>query len=224
MPQHKINFGLGDHWLVVGSTGTGKTTVGKYILKALHNASNGAVKVFVLDTKISGDFTEFYQKKGIGCVYTGDEHPPLQNKDGSPFIVWQPESDDLDNYDAFFEKIYRDRKPCVVYIDEISSILGSHGTSKKFYKVLLKQGRSLGISVFTNTQMARWLPSETLTQAMHSILMRVTSVKDEKVMADIFDSYAKKDISHQHGFFYRDLRKPLKGNPPVYYKNVKELF
>jgi Cdc6-like AAA superfamily ATPase len=223
MANNKINFSIGDMWLVVGSTGTGKTTVGKYILKGLHNVSQGALPVYIMDTKLSGDFTEFHQK-GIGCLYTGDEHPPLRNKDNSPFIVWQPESDDLDNYDSFFEKIYRNRKPCVVYIDEVSSILGSHGNSKKYYKILLKQGRGLGISVMTNTQMARWLPSEVLTQIMHAILMRVTSVKDEKVMADIFDSYARKDIPHQHGFFYRDLRKPLKGNPPVYYKNVKELF
>lgn len=225
MKKNKVTFKFGQHIAVLGGTGSGKTTWAKIFLNQIAAASNFQVPIYVIDSKIQGDF-DAYGKKGYGNFYYGNNLPPVENKDGSPFVIFQPEYDDKELYNAFFQQIYQRRKPALVLIDELSSITGTIGTASapRYYEILLKQGRGLGISVVTLSQTARYVPLSLLSQVMHVLMFNLNSEKDHKKLIDLLGDMAKITPQHQHGFFYRDVTKPIKSNPPFYYKDYKDFF
>lgn len=228
MSKDKIVFNFGDHTAIFGGTGSGKTTLAKEMLKMYARGSELKLPIYIIDSKAQGDFDGF-SKKGIGVHYFGNDLPPLKNKDGSPFVIWTPESDSTEMYDSFFQMIYEGRKKgdipsAVVFIDELSSITGRTGIPPRYYDILLKQGRGMGLSVITLSQMARFVPLTMTSQLMHVFMMNLNSEKDKKKLEDVLGDMAKQDVQHRHGFVYRDVRKPIKSNPPFYYKDLKEFF
>ncbi len=224
----KIRIRLGDHFGVFGGTGTGKTFFATQLVITLANATRGKVRVFIIDSKQYGDFDMFI-KKGVGVAYKGQDLPPMENKDGSPFIVWQPLYDDKQMYDDFFTSIYvhakQTKQPCIVFIDELSSISGNQYPPNGL-KILLKQGRGMGISVLALSQVARLLPMEVTSQLMHSFKFNLNAKEDKKKLKDLFGDSAEENVLHKRGFFYRNVNEPIqsKKGKPYYYKNAQEFF
>jgi energy-coupling factor transporter ATP-binding protein EcfA2 len=219
-----IRFKFGQHWAIIGGTGSGKTTLAKMLLGTVAKQSNGQVPIYILDSKISGDFTAFHQR-GVGVLHTGNILPPIHDpqKFGA-FQVWQPLDDDIDLYDAYFKQIYSTRSPAIIFIDELSSITSRAGSPPRYYEILLKQGRGNNQSVITLTQSSTWVPPSLLRQVMHTVLMRVNSINDVKKMVPLLGQDAFDEIKHDHGFLYRDVSKPRHKNPTEYYENLQEFF
>lgn len=208
---------------VIGGTGSGKTFLMREFLKLLAIGTQSRIPINIIDSKMMGDFDSL-SRKGIGTIYRGNQLPPVENKDGSPFIIWQPLEDDMENYNQYFKQIYDSRKPCIVFIDELSSITGRTGIAPRYYSILLKQGRGMKISVITLSQMARLVPLELLSQLMHIIIMNLNSERDKKKLVDLVGDMAKIEIKDQHGFIYRDVSKPIRSSPPHYYENAFEFL
>jgi DNA helicase HerA-like ATPase len=223
----QTTFKLGDSAVFFGGTGSGKTTLASEFVRHFYMQSQGKINIYILDSKASGDFVQFTQP-GFGVHYFGDEVPPMKNADGSPFIVWTPDTDDKEMYDQFFHDIFmngrRYKLPAMVFIDELSSISPTGRTAPRYYDTILKQGRGMGISVLSLTQMARFIPAASSSQLTHCFFFNMNSESDKKKMGDVFGNYAKARIPDPHGFWYRDLKKPVTQNPPRYYKSYKDFF
>lgn len=222
--MQKIKINVGDRWGIIGATGSGKTTLCKNLLAVLANATNGQIPIYILDSKISGDFNEF-TKKGIGVLHTGNTLPPLHDTSKGAFQVWQPEEDDLELYNEYFKQIYKARQPCIIYIDELGSITNAKASVfPRYYDILLKQGRGLHIGLISTTQSPSFTPANLLRQATHLIRMRLNSEYDVKKLVSSMGKEAENEPKDQFGFYYRDCTKPKSTSPTLYYKDLTEFF
>jgi hypothetical protein len=206
-PVHRVS--LSDRWMIAGATGSGKTTLMKRLIKALHEFYP-QVPVYILDSKQAGDFTGW-----PGARW--DETAPGPIDRG--FQVWQPPVDDPTEYGNWLGKIHRDRRPAIVVIDELSSLAAGHDSRAirypHNYALLLKQGRGLSQCVISLTQEAAYIPRQTLNQTTHLIRFWLTDDYDSRKL-DQKMGRAKRgkpladDLNpkHQHGFWYARLDKP----------------
>jgi energy-coupling factor transporter ATP-binding protein EcfA2 len=217
-----INVEFGQHWAIIGGTGSGKTTLCKAVLGQLAQTSRGQIPIYILDSKISGDFIPFY-RKGYGVLHEGNTIPPIHEplKYGA-FQVWQPLEDDKELYNEYFKQIYTQRQPCVIYIDELSSITGIQGTPPRYYEICLKQLRQFGGTVISTTQSSTYVPPSLLRQCTHLVKMNVNGKTDNKKLSELLGT--TEQPLHDHGFFYRNVMKPIRSNPVLYYKNMQEFF
>ena len=227
----RIHVAVGDRWAVIGGTGAGKTEFDKYLLRlyaAMAYQAGRLFPLYILDTKISGDFREFH-RKSIGHYHVGNTVPKLihPQKDGKPYLVWQPEEDDTDLYDAFLKQIYLARTPAIVLVDELGSLTNANATRfPRYYDILLKQGRGLNIGLISNTQSPAYIPPNLLRQTTHLLRFRVNDQYDAKKLSkQLGREYGDEwEPEHEHGFLYRNCTKPRKTNPPIYYKDMQEFF
>lgn len=165
----RIDLKLGQHWLILGMTGTGKTYFSKMLVGSLHSLS--AAPIYILDTK--QDPEDFGKYPGR---HESDEPPdPIQ----SGIQVWQPPMDDFAAYDEWFGNIMQSHKawqlPAVVYVDEIDNI--TKGVSQpvvpRNFTLMMKQGRSFGITVVALTQELARIARQVKTQTRHIIRFRL---------------------------------------------------
>lgn len=218
---------LGDSIVLIGGTGTGKTSVAKELIKQFDIQSDSTIPVYIIDSKLSGDFKEF-TAKGVGVHYFGDDIPPLFNKKGQGnFIVWTPDSDNKQMYDEFFEAVYMNGRhndvPALILVDELSSIAPT-GFPPVYYNTIIKQGRSMKLGIISISQVSRYIPVSMSSQLTHLFIFRLNSSKDIKKLSDDFGSFAKNNIPDRHGFFYRDLKEPIAVNPAKYFSSFTQFF
>lgn len=222
--KKKVEVSIGDRWAILGGTGSGKTTLCKSILWDIVNKTNHSIPVYLLDSKISGDFKEMY-RRGSGKLYTGNELPPIHEpRKFGAFQVWQPLEDDKELYNEYFKQIYETRQPAIVFVDEMSSVTGITGTPPRYMDILLKQGRGLNIGFFGISQSSGYLPFSFLRQTTHLIKMRLDSSKDAKKLEDYLGKDAHLAPLHEHGFYYRNITKPIATNKTIYYKNISDFL
>lgn len=226
-----INIGIGDRWAVIGGTGSGKTVFGRELLNTYTVQAANAGKLiptYILDTKAAGDFKGFTDKR-IGVQHFGNTVPKLikPERSGKPYLVWTPEEDNIDMYDAFFKAIYQSRRPAIVYVDELGSITNANATRfPRYYDILLKQGRGLNIGLISNTQSPAYVPNNLIRQATHLVRFRLNDDYDSKKLGkQLGQEYGEGwEPEDEHGFAYRNLTKPRRSNPTLYYKDFQEFF
>lgn len=216
-----FQFSYGQHISIFGGTGSGKTHLSLHLLEAINQQVQYLIPTFIIDSKRAGDFDKL-KKQGLAVAY--ETIPPLRNKNGAPYIIWEVLEDDKETYDAFFKMIYDSKMPCIIYIDELSNLTGRTGIPPRYMGILWKQGRGLKQSVFCVSQTARYVPLEFTSQLMHVFMMNLNSGKDTKKLEDLLGDFAKMSIADSHGFYYRDVTKPLRTHKPTYYENVQEFL
>lgn len=210
------------HWSIVGFTGSGKTTFDIALLRTIVIGSNGQLPIYVLDSKVQGDFDVF---RPIAKFHYGNLLPPQRWwTPEKPMLVWQPESDDLGLYGQWFNQIYLLRSPCIILIDEISSITTQTGKPPRGFDILLKQGRGLGIGVIANTQSPSFIPSMLLRQSTYFVRFNLNDEYDIDKLAKIMGRAVLQSPPDEHGFWFRDARKPVAYSPPVYFKDYRDFF
>lgn len=227
-----IKIKPGDHFAIVGATGTGKTRLNNEIIKAFAAATRGFMPIYILDSKCpvarpdKSDFNHFFRKKdGIGKRHVGNKVPPVIRPNGRDFIqVWTPEEDDLAMYDDWFKQIYKEGQPALVVVDELSSVTSESGRGTRYFNILLKQGRGLEISMDNLTQSPAFIPQSLIRQAMHVIRFRLNDEYDAKKLKSAMGRVVEEEPPHEHGFWYRNVQVPVKKMPAVYYKDAQEFF
>lgn len=222
MVKNKIK--AGDHVVFLGGTGSGKTTLGKKILLDIAIAGKGTYPIYILDTKLADDFKE-YTKAGTGVLHQGNTLPPIidPTKTG-PFLVWQPEEDDPEMYDDFFKMIYQHGKPCLIFVDELSSITTAGGKPTRYYSILYKQGRAKKIGIYSCFQSAAYVPPDLFRNTMHFFRLRLGNPYDVKKIGMVMGKEAESEPIDEYGFFYRDITKPIRTSPVKYYKDMTDFF
>lgn len=178
-----------------------------------------AARVYILDTKQAGDFDS------IDNAYRIDsqEAPDALRTPGA-VQVWQPPDDDLDEYDLWFKRILLARKPAVVKIDELSSIVDRRGEAPPYYRKLNKLGRAFGIMLMSLSQEAAYIPRQTLGQTTHVVRFRLLDGYDVRKLDKLVGRSKEEqgmDLPDPYGFIHRRIDKALPGH---YYTDHKEFF
>lgn len=213
----RIITSLEDRWGIWGTTGSGKTTLVKELLKRLQTAYPAA-RTYILDTKQSGDFDD------LDALRMPDEIPPDPLRTPGASMVWAPPDEDLEAFDRWFKKILHHRQPAILVVDELSTILNAAGQGPLYFNRLLKLGRSLGISVISVSQEAAYIPRNVLGQTTHVVRMRLLNEHDGKKLDKIIGRPADehgKPISDRYGFYHRRTDTPNAGH---YYRKHQEFF
>lgn len=222
--RHRVS--LHDRWVLLGASGSGKTTFGKRLLVSLADAYPKA-PIYILDTKQQGDFT------GWPGGWRGQEPPELIDKGIS---VWQPPISIPAMFEQFFKALFQKGKPFIMFVDELSSLggedvpLGRVGRYPPHYGILLKQGRAAGMSIITLTQEAAYIPRQVIGQATHMVRFRLLNENDarqaDRVLGRINRADKQNDESgepvHRFGFYYARL-----DTPPItahYYEGLDHFF
>ena len=188
------------------------------------------VPTFALNTKPDDTITRMLGPQARYYL-RGNSVPKVESRTG--LTIWEPDDDIPSHYDQFFRDLLKTRRPAIVVIDELANIGGKNGTDfpLNLYR-LLKQARSMKITVITGTQDLAYIPRQVLGQATHLVGFRVEPPHDKKVLADlmrveplinpatgrILERYFVPD---EHGTYYRRLDRIDSGR---YHKSVDTLF
>jgi len=208
---------LGQHWAIVGKTGSGKTRFALGLLGYLRR-SHPKTPRYVLNST-DDDMPEIHAPLTV----RGNQSPDVMT-DGTYTQVWTPDSDDLDEYNEWFLKILYRRQPAIVLIDEIASLSGrSRNATLEGHIKLLKQGRKHGITVINETQSLSHVPLDIFRQMEYYVQFRINNDVHEVSTSRRYLDVDKKEY-HQpnapYGFFLK--RSGL--HTVKEYRSMRELF
>lgn len=206
-----LMFTLQDRWAIAGATGCGKSTLSLKLFAGLGRCYPFA-RGYILDSKPDEMFDRFAGR----TLHEGQGLPP--DPPPGSFVVWRPERNDIDLYDAWFEHLLkgqandqREIGPLILLIDELSSIGGRSGISFPLnFERLLKQGRSKGKSLITLTQEATFIPRQVVGQATHLIRMALVNEVDAAKLDRLIHGSAKprREPATRYGLWYRRMDTP----------------
>lgn len=165
---------LDQRMILVGATGTGKTTLARHLLRPLKT-------VCIIDGK---------------CTYGGKEGEPGYTMVRSPaqlkrlrasveLIQYRPDEhhQSVSDYDEVFKWLYR-RTKITIYNDE--AFLVHHGSyAPDWLRACVTCGRELGIGMITATQRPRGIDLRLLTEAEIFVAFALRHKDDRKRMAEM---------------------------------------
>lgn len=157
-----------DRATLTGQTGTGKTTLARYLLAARE------YKV-IADYKGRIDWPEYKLCRTLKQLVSAKEKS----------LLYKPnyrESIDEESQSSFWEFIFK-RGGTTAYIDELAAI-ANRNTYPYYYGACLMRGRELGIEVWSATQRPTDIPQIALSEAEHFYVFYQSLPQDrEKVEA-----------------------------------------
>lgn len=189
----QIRMGQNDRAAVIGATGTGKTTLARYLVE--DRAKRCSV---VYDAKISDSISAW----STHAFY--DDFERLKRAEEYR-LIYRPsfrESMDGDAQEAFFEWIYW-RRYTRLYIDEASAIRG--GVNPPFsLQHILARGRERGISTVVSTQRPKRVPLIFFSEAEHFFIFRLNMVGDRERVFELtgIDPYEQTTLEKYEFFYY----------------------
>ncbi len=204
-----LSVAVGNHWLLVGATGTGKTTAMRRLIAAICSLWPG-LPVNLLDLKMTGDFDHW------PGVVQSDEAPTLQEVG---FQVWQP----IIEAEAQIERYLRSIEaaaPRICAIDELQYLCYRGGRFSEGYRRLLKLGRALPVGTFTGTQELAGIPRQAIGQCTWILRFRLQNQYDQ-VVADRLANNREGEPADEHGFYFNRVGSL---NQAWYYRSIYELL
>lgn len=216
-PSNHLGVKLGQHWTIVGTTGSGKTRFGVALLEYMRRQYPG-IKRYVLDSNLDG----------MAGIYSplfveGDAVPDtLKNADHT--LIWQPDTDNLEAFNEWLMRILKAREPAIVFLDETASLQARSGVALEGHIKLLKQGRRHGITTINLTQEISKVPLSMFRQMTHYVQFRIGNDVPEQSSARRFLNVTSQQQRHplnEHGFFYRNI--PKLGSHTEY-RDLQEFF
>ncbi len=217
--SNPLQRGPGEHSILIGQTGTGKSTLARYLLDSeRYNV--------IVDPK--GDFelpgwmitepapgarrTWFWQK-------TDEVNSPEQNaiilddpgeaaaaiREREHNVVYRPAAEFIDS--GCYEDVYRavyDTRDLDCYTDEAQLVCESSRSFPKWYRASYQQGRGRGIRMTSGSQRPSWLPLFTFSEAKHFYVFGLLLVEDKKRAESWLGWYERP--GDEHAFWYRNVK------------------
>jgi adenylate kinase family enzyme len=177
----------GERAVIVGMTGSGKTTLARELLRSRQY-------VVVYDSKGLLRWSEYKRVTSLFEL--------TQSK--SPKLLYAPvhsELIDVEIIDKFFLWIYQ-RMNTTVYVDEVYSVT-NRGEIPTYYHAILTRGRELGISTFSSTQRPKQIPQVILSESECYYVFRLLLPQDRQRVKEILP-VTTDDIQQlkKHEFLY----------------------
>lgn len=163
-----LRFKQGEHVILIGPTGQGKTTLARELIKRRNY-------VTVIATKPRDPMVASLVKQE--GYWLAESWPPPAPRDRFPRVVFWPPIERMRDMSEQRERIrvalmdvYEQGGWCV-YLDE-GRYVADQLKLGPFVTVLWIQGRTLGISLICSTQRPFWIPQEAYDQSTHMFLWR----------------------------------------------------
>jgi Cdc6-like AAA superfamily ATPase len=192
---------LGEHWIIVGKTGSGKThfTVRgalEYLRKQFPD-----VPRYIIDSTNDPKMPQLVRDP----LWITGNMPPDIIRDTRKTLVWTPDNSKIPkSYCDFFERLNDDRRPSIIVVDEIASMTKQ---AEDGLETLFRQMRKHGGTVLAETQQIASVDTVYFQQATHFVQFRMNpSDYDDRRSRNYLD--ITKDEQHvpmsHYGFFHRN--------------------
>ena len=160
--------GASDRTVIIGATGSGKTVFGAWILSKQRFNKRPWI---IIDFK-GEELWDLVQTPPLMTLKLGD----MPSKKGLYRMSVLPGDDDI--IEEFFRKVWI-KENIGLFIDEVSLI-----NSKRWFKALLRQGRSKRIPVISCTQRPVDCDREIFTESQFKSIFRLDDKRDYKIVED----------------------------------------
>lgn len=217
-PKNDLNIHLGEHWAIVGNTGSGKTyftIVGLLEYLRMHYPE---AKRYILDS--TGD-DSIEQLVWAPLYVEGNQVPDLL-RNPTYTMVWRPKNGKIPiQYYEWFEKLNDAREPMILVIDEVASITS---IAEEALEGLVKQVRKHGGTVIILTQQIAKVDLTLFRQMTHFAQFFINQEPYDLARARSYLYQAKEDQRpprYDFGFFYRKTRGNFAYKE---YRDMKDFF
>jgi len=179
----------GYHTAVLGTTGTGKSTLAAHLLS---RAPFHLKPQYILDYKFEDIFAMSKRIVEIGINDTLTRTPGV-------YII-RPRPDQEDEVEDFFKRLWH-HENADLYIDEAYL-----APNKTWLRNLLAQGRSKHISVISASQRPVDVPRSVFTEASYVSVFRLNDRKDYQRVGEFTpEGMIEKRLPDYHSFWYSPL-------------------
>jgi DNA helicase HerA-like ATPase len=209
---------LGEHWIIVGKTGSGKT---HFTVKgALEYLKRQYPKVprYIIDSTNDPKMPQLVSDP----LWVEGNTPPDIIHDPRKTLVWTPDNSKIPKqYCDFFEKLNDDRRPSIVVVDEIASMTRQ---AEAGLETLFRQMRKHGGTVLAETQEIASVDGTYFKQATHFVQFRMNPSdyddRRSRTYLDIAKENQRSPLA-EHGFFHRNTSK---NGAMKEYSDFREMF
>jgi len=173
--------------VVIGSTGSGKTTAGAWLLSTRATLNYERMPVVMFDWK--GDkLINSLDAKPWGLHQRPPTKPGL-------YIV-HPEIDVLDPVDEFLNRCWA-QENIGLFFDEAAELEKSRAINR-----VMKQGRSKHIPCISCTQRPKWLPRSIFSEGDFFMLLRLNDMDDRTTVKRFINADVHKRRAELHSIWY----------------------
>ena len=202
------DFELGQHVLIAGQNGSGKT----YLMSnLLLNGLNLGARVLVLWTKPRDkELTSFYNKVKVSKRIVETESKIDFKRSKEQFIILRPNADTIaklkvaqtQEFTRALDRAWKS-EGWIVYADELRYLVQQLRMSEQI-QILYTQLRSSSVSLFAGIQRTRWATVETISESRHLLIGPMRAADDLKPLRGALSTYQLEDITHlpEHNFLY----------------------
>lgn len=189
--------------VVIGSTGSGKSTWGAWLLSTCETLDwqNNPVVLF--------DWKRDRLINSLGAKRWGlHQRPPTR----AGLYIVHPEIDELGPVDEFLNRCW-EQEHIGLFFDEAAELEKSRAVNR-----IMKQGRSKHIPCISCTQRPVWLPRSVFSEADYFALLRLNDDDDRRTVKRFINADVFRKLDEYHSLYYdvsRDRAALLTPVPPL---------
>lgn len=209
----RIPIKAGDKWLLMGTSGSGKTTAGKLLNRSIAKLYP-ETQHYILDTKHTGDFDHYPN-------IVQSNRAPNRMKPNDRYQVWQPLLIYPEEVEKWLWMIFNS-PPALLWINELYALkYKGVGNYSDMYAIIQRAGRTKPITVITETQKLGKIPADAIEQATHRLGFYMEGTYNKFIRSEMLKSERVPNPSDNYGFFYQHVNGR---GEPAYYRDIQQFL
>lgn len=205
--------------MLVGTSGSGKTTAAKYLDRELAKLYP-FYRHYILDSKHDGDFDRY------PGIEKGDM-APARPKSNQRYQIWQPIRAIPDQIEQWLWMIRQDATSSDVsgaflFIDELVTLCYKRNQYSDEYNILQKTGRSLPVGSITLTQELSKIPGNAYKQSVHRLgfYLDAAAEYDRRICHSLLKAKVEDPVD-PYGFHYQHINGR---GEPQYFESIQHFL